>query len=158
VYPIESIAQVMADLVQGEVATVHQTFRGPVAGDALLLLNQERALALTGLLIPDEVPPTRLDASAREVLTEVGNILLNACLGSLSNLLGLHITFSVPSVHLEALVLLMDSLLVAEQTVRYALVVRTNFRQRDNAVTGYVLLILSVSSLDRLLQAIDTLS
>ena len=38
---------------------------------------------LKELLTNEPALPLPLDASAREVLTEVGNILLNACLGHL---------------------------------------------------------------------------
>ena len=37
-----------------------------------------------------------LDASGREVITEVGNIVLNACLGVFGNLLKVQVTFAVP--------------------------------------------------------------
>ena len=80
----------------GEVASIHQVFGGPVAGDALLLLNHEGAVQLADLLTDGHAPSNRLDESAREVLTEVGNILLNACLGMFGNLLDVHVSFSVP--------------------------------------------------------------
>lgn len=155
VYDIEEMSGVLGGMVQGEVATVHQVFQGPVSGNALLLLNHDRALALIGLLTEDEAVPVRLDASAREVLTEVGNILLNACLGTFSNILHLHVTFSVPRVSLEAIDALLESLTEGDEAGHYALMVRTNFRLGGSAVSGYLLIVLSVASLDRLLQLID---
>ena len=65
-----------------DVASVHQIFSGPVAGDALLILNYSAAAMLKQLLTDEPPLPLALDGPAREVLTEVGNILLNACLGS----------------------------------------------------------------------------
>ena len=65
-----------------------------------------------------------LDESAREVLTEVGNILLNACLGMFGNLLHVHVSFSVPRLHLESLDDLVASLMTNGNDRRYALVVR----------------------------------
>ena len=49
---------------------------------------------------------------AREVLTEVGNILLNACLGVFGDLLQVRFTFAVPRMHLDALGSLLDSLVI----------------------------------------------
>ena len=148
------LPRVLAKFIPGEVASVHQVFAGPVAGDALLLLNYDGAMELTNLLI-DEPIPNFLDESSREVLTEVGNILLNACLGMFGNLLRVHVSFSVPSLHLESLDDLVASLLTGEDDRRYALVVSTAFQVRDSAVSGFLVMALSVASLDRLLSEVD---
>jgi chemotaxis protein CheC len=148
------LPRVLAKYIPGEVASVHQVFAGPVAGDALLLLNYDGAMELTNLLI-DEPIPDFLDESAREVLTEVGNILLNACLGMFGNLLRVHVSFSVPRLHLESLDDLVASLLTGEDDRRYALVVSTAFQVRDSAVSGFLVMALSVASLDRLLSEVD---
>jgi chemotaxis protein CheC len=155
IHPISDLFTVLADFVQGEVATVHQIFTGPVAGDALLLLDYHGALALTSLLTHEQSPPPRLDASAREVLTEVGNILLNACLGMFGNLLQVQVSFSVPRLHLESLQSVLRSLVIGQQELRHALVVYTAFRMRDSEVTGYLVIVLGVASLDRLLREIE---
>ena len=144
----------LARYIPGEVASIHQVFAGPVAGDALLLLNYDGAMELTNLLI-DEPIPDFLDESAREVLTEVGNILLNACLGMFGNLLRVHVSFSVPRLHLESLDDLVASLLTEGDDRRYALVVSTAFKVRDSAVSGFLVMALSVASLDRLLHEIE---
>ena len=148
------LPRVLAKFIPGEVASVHQVFAGPVAGDALLLLNYDGAMELTNLLI-DEPIPDFLDESSREVLTEVGNILLNACLGMFGNLLRVHVSFSVPRLHLESLDDLVASLLTGEDDRRYALVVSTAFQVRDSAVSGFLVMALSVASLDRLLSEVD---
>ena len=144
----------LARYIPGEIASIHQVFAGPVAGDALLLLNYDGAMELTNLLI-DEPIPDFLDESAREVLTEVGNILLNACLGMFGNLLQVHVSFSVPRLHLESLDDLVASLLTGGDDRRYALVVSTAFEVRDSAVSGFLVMALSVASLDRLLSEVD---
>ncbi len=148
------LPRVLAKFIPGEVASVHQVFAGPVAGDALLLLNYDGAMELTNLLI-DEPIPNFLDESSREVLTEVGNILLNACLGMFGNLLRVHVSFSVPRLHLESLDDVVASLLTGEDDRRYALVVSTAFQVRDSAVSGFLVMALSVASLDRLLSEVD---
>jgi chemotaxis protein CheC len=79
--PLNELSNLLAPNVQNDdVATVHQPFAGPVTGDAFLLLSYSDALTLTNLLTDARIKTSRLDTSAREVLTEVGNILLNACL------------------------------------------------------------------------------
>lgn len=155
VYPTTELPAALNKFIPGEVASIHQVFGGPVAGDALLLLNQEGAVQLTDLLTDGHVPSDRLDESAREVLTEVGNILLNACLGMFGNLLDVHVSFSVPRLHLETLAELISSISSAAGEPRYALVVYTAFQIRDSAVRGFLVMVLSVASLDRLIQEVD---
>src|SRR5215204_3553589 len=156
VHPTAELPATLAKFMPGEVASIHQVFGGPVAGDALLLLNHEGAVQLTDLLTTDgHAPSNRLDESAREVLTEVGNILLNACLGMFGNLLDVHVSFSVPRLHMETLDELLTSIGAAAGEPRYALVVYTAFQIRDSAVRGFLVMVLSVSSLDRLIQEVD---
>lgn len=154
VYRTEELREALAKFVPGDVASIHQVFAGPVAGDALLLLNYEGAVHLTDLLTDENNPSNFLDESAREVLTEVGNILLNACLGMFGNLLNVRVTFSVPRLHLESLDELLASL-TTDKEMHYALVVYTAFQIRDSSVKGFLVIVLSVASLDRLIQEVD---
>jgi len=155
VYRTEELRPALAKFVPGDIASIHQVFAGPVAGDALLLLNYAGAVQLTDLLTDEDQPSVFLDESAREVLTEVGNILLNACLGMFGNLLNVHVTFSVPRLHLETLDELIDSTTSDKTEMHYALVVYTAFQVRDSSVKGFLVIVLSVGSLDRLIQEVD---
>jgi chemotaxis protein CheC len=155
VYRSEELRGALAKFVPGDIASIHQVFAGPVAGDALLLLNYAGAVHLTDLLTDEQQPSGYLDESAREVLTEVGNILLNACLGMFGNLLSVHVTFSVPRLHLETLDELISSITTDKAEAHYALVVYTAFQIRDSSVKGFLVIVLSVTSLDRLIQEVD---
>jgi chemotaxis protein CheC len=75
---VTELATKLKEFLPAEVASVHQIFTGPLTGDALLLFNHEGAMALTELLKDERNDPQRLNQSALEVLSEVGNILLNA--------------------------------------------------------------------------------
>ena len=156
IYPASELSPKLAEFLPAELASVHQVFTGPIAGDALLLLNYDGAVTLTDLLTDESIKSRRLNESAREVLTEVGNILLNACLGVFGNLLEVRVSFSVPRLHLETLGDLMRSLVIDKEELRYAVVVYTAFRVRDSAIQGYLVIALSVVSLDRLIQEVES--
>ncbi len=155
--PMEEIREHLKDLMQGKVATVHQVFSGPVAGEAILLMDYGGAVLLSGLLSECRVPVDRLDQSDQEVLTEVGNILLNACLGTFGNLLDIHLSFSLPRMQVETLDPLLDSFTIGTESVRYAMLILTTFSLRDSTVHGYLILVLAVSSLDLLVQSLERL-
>jgi chemotaxis protein CheC len=146
----------LRDLVAGELATVHQVFRGEVAGDAVLLLEYDKAALLAQVMTDGDVAPGGvLDQSAREVLAEVGNIVLSACLSAFGNVLQVAVSFSVPRLHVESLHGMLRSLLVDEQQdLHYALLAATRFRLSELEVGGYLVVVLGVHSLARASRAL----
>jgi chemotaxis protein CheC len=155
IHPIGALRDVLGKVFTSDVASVHQIFAGPVAGDALLVLDHSAAGMLKQLLTDEPSLPLRIDASAREVLTEVGNILLNACLGTFGNLLNVQVSFSVPQLNLDTLHGVLETLMVHRESMRYALLVHAGFRLRDAEVHGYLVIVLSVASLDRLVRSVE---
>lgn len=151
---IEEIAPLLERMIVGEVASVHQVFSGALAGNALLLLDERAALMLTELLTDERTSGT-LDASAREIITEVGNILLNACLGVFGNMLQVHVTFAVPHLQVESIDGVLQSITIREQELTYALMIHTRFQLRASNVTGYLVIILGITSLDRMLAELE---
>jgi chemotaxis protein CheC len=96
-----------------------------------------------------------MGSSAKEVLTEVGNILLNACLGVFGDLLHVRFTFAVPRLHLETLHSMLDSLVIGTDELRHALLVGARFRVRASEVTGCMVLVLGVTSLEQFVRAVE---
>lgn len=158
VRPLNELTSILDDAVSEEdVATVHQVFSGPLSGDAFLLLSYSDAVKLTNLLTDIPQQSNRLDASSGEVLTEVGNILLNASLSIFGNILKMHITFAVPRLHLDAIHALLESIMFDSEEVRYAMIVFTSFHLRDSSISGYLVVILGITSLESLIQSIEEL-
>ena len=155
IHPLSHLNESLGRLVDERVASVHQVFSGPVAGDALLLLDPIAAATLTELLTDVPALSLDLDPSTREVFTEVGNIVLNACIGTFGNMLQVPMSFSVPDVDVTSMTTVLDRMLETGDAFRYALIVTAGFRLRDSAVTGYVVIVLTVQSLKRLLDALD---
>lgn len=155
VYEIAEVAPVLAQSVRGEVASVNQVFSGPIAGNALLLLDQDAALMLNSLLTDIRPEQQALDAAAREVITEVGNILLNACLGVFGNLLQVQVSFAVPRLHVESVEAVLNSITVGKEDLKYALMIQTRFQLRASGVSGYLVIILGVTSMERLVAELE---
>ena len=61
----------------------------------------------------------------------------------------------MPRLHLENLDKLLRSITIGTEELRYAVVVSTAFRIKESAVSGYLAIVLGVSSLDRLLRSIE---
>jgi chemotaxis protein CheC len=151
-HEIEAIAPLLESMINLDVASVNQVFSGPISGNALLLLDERAALALSQLLTDDRAGVPDFDSSAREIITEVGNILLNACLGVFGNLLHVHVSFAVPQLNVSSVTRILQSVANrSEQPLRYGLMIHTRFFVRAQNVTGYLVIILGIESLDRLL-------
>lgn len=153
--PIGEMSDRLRPLIGNEVASVHQIFSGPVHGDALLVLDQGSAAILKELLTNEPALPLEIDGTAREVLTEIGNILLNACLGTFGNLLKVQVSFSVPHLTLETLEGVVGSIAVGREGLRYALIVHAAFRLRNSSLSGYLVIVLGVASIERLIRALE---
>jgi chemotaxis protein CheC len=151
IHLIPQITEKLQKVVKGEVASVNQVFSGPITGNAILLLDREAALLLNRLLT-DRPDQTGFDGAAREVITEVGNIVLNACLGAFGNLLKVQVTFTVPSLQIESVQKVLHSITIHDKSLEYALIIHTRFHMRVKDVSGYLVIILGVTSLETLLQ------
>ena len=151
IHHIQEIAGKLQEIIKGEVAGVNQVFSGPIKGNAILLLDREAALLLNRLLT-DRPDMAGFDGAAREVITEVGNIVLNACLGAFGNHLKVQVTFTVPSLQIESVQKVLKTITIHDKGLEYALIIHTHFRMRVSEVSGYLMIILGVTSLETLIR------
>jgi chemotaxis protein CheC len=155
VYEISKAISVLREFMEGEVASVHQLFSGVVSGQSILLLNREAAVTLISLLLGDSATSGDLRQAEREVLTEVGNILLNACLGVFGNVLRVQMTFSVPRFDMDNVEDILRSSTVQNQDLQYALMVHTRFHISTSNVSGYLMMVLGVTSLSKIQEELE---
>ena len=155
-HEIEAIGPMLEKMLGAEVVSVNQRFSGPVSGTALLLLDEPSALVLSRLLSDARLVARGFDFNAKEIITEVGNILLNACLGVFGNLLQISVSFSVPSLQVENVSRVLDAVVNrSEEKLRYGLMIHTQFHAKTGDVTGYLVIVLGIASLDRLLHEVE---
>ena len=155
-HPLDRIAELLGNLIPSQVASVDQAFSGPISGRAYLLLDQRAALVLSQLLTESFSDTSVLDSNARETITEVGNILLNACLGVFGNLLHVHVAFQVPRFRLDTVQgVLGSNKHEPDGPARYGLMIHTRFHVKTKDIAGYLVIVLGIASLDRLLAELD---
>ncbi|GEM_PF-677262 len=76
--------------------SVRQRFTGSLSGDLLLVFCERQSLVLVRTLLADTVPLEVMTDLEQDALTEVGNVVLNASLGSLATQLGGRLTSALP--------------------------------------------------------------
>ena len=158
-HPLGQLSNEYASFLPTKIAVVHQIFSGSMAGDALLLIEECSALMFTNWLRKNSKHPgltlPSLNVSDCEIITEIGNIVLNTYLSMLTKLHAGTISFSVPYFHVKPLTELVNSLVISKNEMRYVIVVHTTFRLSDKSFNGYLLLVSSVLSLSCLIKAIE---
>jgi chemotaxis protein CheC len=80
------------------LVAVQQSFAGPFSGSALLIFPATQSLELVRLIVGAEHSLEDVIDLEQEALAETGNIILNACLGTIANLLRHTMRMSLPSV------------------------------------------------------------
>lgn len=78
------------------VSAVKQSFAGDFSGQAMLLFNQKDGLKLVRRLLADSVPLESLSELEQDSPSEIGNIILNACFGTVINFLNADIEIQMP--------------------------------------------------------------
>ena len=81
-----------------KLVAVQQSFEGPFTGRALLIFPEAQSLELVRSIIGAELPLEDVIDLEQEALAETGNIILNACLATIANVLRRTMRMSLPSV------------------------------------------------------------
>ena len=81
-----------------KLVAVQQSFEGPFSGRALLIFPQAQSLELVRSIVGAEHSLEDVIDLEQEALAETGNIILNACLATIANVLRKSMRMSLPSV------------------------------------------------------------
>jgi chemotaxis protein CheC len=81
-----------------KLVAVQQSFEGPFSGRALLIFPAAQSLELVRSIVGDEHSLEDIIDLEHEALAETGNIILNACLATIANVLRQTMRMSLPAV------------------------------------------------------------
>ena len=135
------------------VSAVSQDFDGPFNGKALLLFPVSKSLELVRLMLQDTVPMDELTEFEEEALNEIGNIILNSGLSSISDIFGEEITSGLPIFsqgHCETVINDKQS-----DNADVVLFLHVAFNIESKNIDGYVVYLLDLDSIDNLAAKID---
>lgn len=132
---------------------VRQPFRGVFSGDALLIFPGDKSLEIVRIVAGQSVPGEDLSAIEQDAMTELGNVMLSACLATLADLLGNEFELSPPRVDVG------DSRTILGTRIQNHLVVflHIRFELLSSQIEGFVVFVLNTTSLLALRAAVDRL-
>jgi chemotaxis protein CheC len=126
---------------QDKLIGIEQDYSGEISGRALLVFPEVNSLELVRAVAGAAVKPEEIPSMAPEALLETGNVVLQACLGSLANMLQRRLEISTPSLVEGGAVDLMQR--VSSEGVVFIYV---NFVLRGRQVRGYIALLMDLAA------------
>ncbi|BCL36640.1 chemotaxis protein CheX [Nostoc sp. MS1] len=134
------------------LSSVKLGFTGSFYGTAGLIFPTESASKLVSVLTGEEAGSADLDAVKIGTLSEIGNIVINGVMGSISNVLQQHMNYTLP-VYLEDTIT--NLLLTSNGNESKILLAQAHFTIEQLKIIGDIILIFEVSTFDALIDAIN---
>ena len=138
------------------IAGILLTLNGNIDGMMMFVLERDAAHSMVNMLMGQDMP---LDAEFSEIeasaLQEIGNIITGAYLSSLSNLTQMSINASVPYIAID-----MAGAILSVPAIEFgkigdkALLIQTEFGEKDTQVNGFFILIPTLDSYNAILTSL----
>lgn len=142
-------ARLISEREASELVAVRQDFAGAFNGRALLIFPESNRLELVRAVTGGELNAADMLDIENEALAETGNIILNACLATMANMLKRSLTMTIPEVMRGSGATLFD----AEQPAAgesLVLFLYIDFTVRTRDIRGYIAMIMDLPSLTAL--------
>jgi len=138
------------------LSTVQLPFRGSYVGSATLAFPADTAPKLVEILTGQAMAEDELNSMKVATLTEIGNIVLNGVMGSITNVLTGSITYSVPTYsELSVTNLVQSSQQEGSSVVLWA---QTRFTVEEYDLSGDIFLVFDSNRFDAILNAVDAMT
>lgn len=141
-------------LSNNRLGAVRQHFSGPFEADAMLLFTEERALEIVHDMMGCQVNVEDLPEYEQEAMCELGNIILNACISAMADMLNLKLGSSLPSYSVDTAEAILQRL-VTEASHPVILVLYIDMAIEKRLSQGYLVFLLTSTSMQALLGHID---
>lgn len=127
------------------ISAITQHFEGAFKTEAFLMFPEEKSLEIVRLMVGQSLSLEELSEMEQEAMSEIGNIILNACMGVLANAAGRELTGSLPTYHVGT----GDDILGVsnKQWDGVVLTLKIDFNIEKHEIHGYVAFLLDMPAL-----------
>ncbi len=153
-YRADQINANVLSLTSTRLGSVKQEFNGPFNMAASLLFTEERALEIVQEMIGSQVQMEDLVEYEQEAMCEVGNIILNACLSAMADMLGITFESTLPEYSSDVPDVVIGRI-VSDASNPMMLILHMNMLIEKRRSQGTLIFWLSSSSLDGLVLHLD---
>lgn len=137
------------------MTAVSQEFYGAFKGNALLLFPEEKSLDLVWALLKGSVAKEDIPEMEEDALSEVGNVIINACLGTLSNMFKDSIQSDFPQFKRDKFSNLNEDICSQSSANLIMILMHVDIKFKTQNTDGYVAIVMDVGSLEKFLIEID---
>ena len=131
----------------GRICGISQRYTGAFQTDAILMFPEEKSQQIVRLMVGQAMPLEELSQMEQEAMSEIGNILLNSCVGALANIFERELNGSLPDYRVGYSDDLMASAGAPEAMV---LMLHIEFTIERQQITGDVAFIMDLTALEDL--------
>ena len=135
------------------ICGVSQHYDGAFATEAILMFPEDKSLEIVRLMVGDSVPLQELTEMEQEAMSEIGNIILNSCVGTLANIFSQELSGSLPQYHVGTSEEILTASGGGADTV--VLMLHIDFILEKHQIHGYVAFILDLTALHDLQDQVD---
>lgn len=148
--------EVISAFVQSQrICAVSQDFSGPLIARAFLVFPEGKTHEIVRRMLGELVSADELNTMEEEALSEIGNIVLNACISSMAELLHSDFKSSQPAYHLGTAFSVLSS--NDNKDNHFMLLLHIDFSMPKEKIDGYLIFLLSVDSFNELINKVDEL-
>ena len=148
--------EIIGTKAKSNVSGVVQPFNGAFGGDAMLLFPENQSLQLVrAVLQQDDLTLDDLTEMEQEAMTEIGNVILNACLCSMADMFDQEMFGKIPEFIQGSLkqVFSVDNEL--ENSEAIVLLLNMDFSVEKKKIQGYVTFLMDVDSVTKFRACIE---
>ena len=135
------------------VCGISQHYEGAFSTEAILMFPEDKSLDIVRLMVGESVPFKELTDMEQEAMSEIGNIILNSCIGTLANIFDQELSGSLPAYHVGT----SEEILTASggEADAVVLMLHIDFILEAHQIHGYVAFILDLTALRDLQHQVD---
>ena len=146
-------AEMLGNKDAARVCGVSQHYQGAFSTEAILMFPEDKSLDIVRLMVGESVPLKELTEMEQEAMSEIGNIILNSCVGTLANIFSQELSGSLPAYHVGTSEEILTASGGAAQAV--VLMLHIDFILETHQIHGYVAFILDMTALHDLQDQVD---
>ncbi|VAW56143.1 hypothetical protein MNBD_GAMMA07-425 [hydrothermal vent metagenome] len=136
------------------ICSVSQEVTGPFTAQSMMLFPEENSLEIVRQLLGSNLPNETATELQQEAFSEIGNIVLNACIGSFAEALNSEFKVALPKYQLSKP---LDLINLTNSTNDSALFIRINLTLSSSEITGYMAFLMGTLSLEQLKHVIGNM-
>lgn len=143
------------------VCGVRQLYDGGFRTEAIVMFAEDKSLDIVRLMVGDAVPFEELTEMEQEAMGEIGNIVLNSCVGTLANLFEQELRGSLPVVQIAsgAAILGASTIGIGHDAGGTAdaivLMLQIDLALASHCIHGYIAFVLDMGALGELRALVD---